>query len=153
MIPGLMLLALQAAAPAAPSPLAWFEGQWACEGHFIPSNRPLASDMTFHRSATGVLVKSHQDLAPGRYKAEETWGPSPAGVFRASIASDPAGIRWFTSEGWDGDRWTWTRHTAGDEPAERFVYVRVSDERMDMEWWTTRPAGLEMGDILHCSKA
>lgn len=153
MNPGLLLLVLQSVEPAPPPPLTYFEGRWSCEGHFIPSNRPLASDMTFRRSETGALIKSHQDRPPGRYAAEETWGPSPAGMFRASIASNPTGVRWFTSEGWSGDRWTWTRHTAGDEPAERFVYVRVDEERMDVEWWATRPAGLELGDILHCNRA
>ena len=69
------------------------------------------------------------------------------------ILSGPATMRWFTSSGWEGNRWTWSRHIAEGESEERFVYIRTSALQMDVEWWTIRSGSLEMGDILHCRKA
>ena len=146
-----LVLALGWQEPA-PAPLRYFDGRWSCEGHFIPSNRPLASEMTFQPSLGDASVRHHQDQAPGRYEAQEIWAAAPGGGFRAAVLSSPAGMRWFTSPGWEGDRWTWSRHTGAGEPEERFVYVRVGDGRMDVEWWVSRQGGLEPGDILHCER-
>jgi hypothetical protein len=135
------------------APLRYFDGDWVCEGHFIPSDRPLASSMIFRADAAGAVRKAHRDLSPGRYTAEEVWAAAPQGGFRAMILSGPATMRWFTSVGWEGNRWTWSRHAAEGEPEERFVYVRTSALQMDVEWWMIRSGSLEMGDILHCRKA
>lgn len=145
----MFLLAMQ---DTPPSPLRYFDGSWSCEGHFIPSNRPLASDMTFRPSIGEASAKDHQDRAPGRYHAQEVWAPAPGGGYRATIVSN-AGMRWFTSPGWEGDRWTWSRRPSAGEPEERFVYVRTGDDRMDVEWWVWRNQALELGDVLHCDKS
>jgi hypothetical protein len=149
------LLAAAAAEPAATDPLTYFEGAWACAGHFEPSKKPLASAMTFSRAPeTGALIKQHRDAAPGTYRAAETWSfARPAGGFRASIADSFSGLRWYASPGWVDDRWTWSRSGAG-EPGEQFVYIRTGAATMTVEWRISRAgAPLTLGDTLDCRKA
>jgi len=153
----LLIAGLLAAAssPAAPDPLAYFEGAWTCAGHFEPSKKPLASEMVFRRDPdTGALLKQHRDAAPGIYKAAETWSFSRvAGGFRATVADGYNGLRWYASPGWEGDRWTWSRQGAG-EPAEQFVYSRTAPARMTVDWMISRAgAPIVLGDTLACTKA
>lgn len=140
------------ASPPTSEALRSFEGDWTCSGHFEPSMKPLASTMAFATDPdTGALVKRHRDLAPGDYKANETWAAAGGG-YRASIADAFSGLRWFVSPGWEQDRWTWTRVDEG-APAEAFVYQRTGAGRMTVEWWISRKgAPKTLGDTLACEK-
>ena len=145
--------ALQAPAPP-PSPWSYFEGNWSCAGVFLPSNRPLASDMGFQVDPHGgALVKTHQDRAPGRYAATETWGAAPDGkTYRAVIAAS-GGLRWYRSDGWKGDEWTWSRLRDDSEPEEAFAYIRQDAATMVVEWRISRNgAPMTVGDRLTCRK-
>ncbi len=138
-----------------PSPWAYFEGQWRCEGVFLPSNRPLASDIGFQIDPhSGALVKIHQDRPPGRYAAAETWGLAPDGKsYRAVIASG-GGLRWYRSEGWKGDEWVWSRQRDDGEPEEAFAFLRQDPATMVVEWRISRNgAPMTVGDRLTCRKA
>jgi len=142
---------------ADPSPRPWdyFEGNWSCAGVFLPSNRPLASDISFQVDPrSGALVKSHLDRPPGRYAATETWAQAPDGkTYRASIASS-VGMRWYRSDGWKGDEWIWSRLRDKDEPEEAFAFTRLDPDSMVVEWRISRNgAPLTVGDRLACHKS
>jgi hypothetical protein len=149
------LLAAASPEAAAADPLTYFEGAWACAGHFEPSKKTLASTMAFGRDPdTGALLKQHRDLAPGTYKAAETWSFSRvAGGFRATIVDGFNGARWYVSPGWEGDRWTWSRQGTS-EPDEQFIYLRTGPATMTVDWMISRAgAPMVLGDTLACTKA
>jgi hypothetical protein len=142
-------------ADPAPSPWTYFEGAWGCEGVFLPSNRPLASDIAFRDDPrSGALVKDHLDRPPGRYAATETWALAPDGkTYRAGIASSGA-MRWYRSEGWKGDEWTWTRQRDAAEPEEAFAFIRQDPATMIVEWRISRNgAPMTVGDRITCHRA
>ena len=142
------------ASDAARDDLRYFVGTWNCSGHFEPSRRPLASDMTFGvEDETGTIRKRHRDRAPGTYVATETWGRSASGGAYRAVIADRSGVRWYDSAGWLGPRWTWTRVTTGTEPAERFIYDRLAEDVMRVDWWVSRAGGpLTLGDTLECRR-
>ena len=74
MIPALLASALVAADAATPHDLAFFQGSWTCQGHFVPSMKPVASTMVFSLDPeTGATIKHLADKPPGGYGATETW--------------------------------------------------------------------------------
>lgn len=138
-----------------PSPWTYFVGDWSCAGVFLPSNRPLASDIGFRIDLhSGALVKAHQDREPGRYAATETWGQAPDGkTYRAVIASG-GGLRWYRSEGWKSDEWTWSRARDDGEPEEAFAFIRQDPKTMVVEWRISRNgAPIAVGDRITCHRA
>lgn len=145
----------QTSSPPTPAQVfGYFEGDWSCEGYFIRSKKPLASDFSFRFDAdTGQLNKRHIDRAPNRFKAYEIWAVlSNNRGLRATIA-DPSGLRWYKTTGWDGDRLAWERVGEG-EPVEQFVYTRKNATTMVFEWWIARDgAPIAMGDTLTCTRA
>jgi hypothetical protein len=152
LIGALALLLAASPASAAPS-FDYFIGNWSCEGYFIKSKKPLASDLEFRVDPqTGQLTKRHTDRAPNSYKASESWAVESDGKgYRATIVN-PGGMRWYTASGWEGDRLAWKRIGEG-EPAEEFVYTRKDRATMVFEWWISRDgAPLALGDTLTCTK-
>jgi hypothetical protein len=136
--------------------MAYFAGRWRCSGHFEPSMKPLASMMEFSADLDAdIMIKHHRDQPPGQYVADEFWGYARgAGVFRATIADTSNGVRWYVSRGWEGDKWIWSRERVSGEPPERFDYTKVSDDRMQVEWWRSRAgAPLAVGDMLTCDRS
>jgi hypothetical protein len=137
-----------------PAPLAALAGEWACAGHFVPSNRPIASTISIRRDApTGALIVRHDDLAPAAYHALEIWTAQPDHGFRAAISDGYTGMRWFASEAWAGDVLTWTRPEQGP-PTERFAYTLEPGGTLRVDWSVARAgAPLTLGDTLVCHKA
>jgi hypothetical protein len=149
-----LIAALLLANDPAQSPFDYFVGKWSCEGYFVASKKPLASDIEFNvDSTTGQLIKRHIDRAPGQYRAAEMWTTNPDHTkFRAAI-TDTSGMRWYTTTGWVEDRLVWSRSGAG-EPGEQFAYARKDPDTMTIEWWIARDGKpLAMGDTLTCKRA
>ena len=68
----LLVAAAESPSAIAAPDLAYFQGNWSCEGHFVKSGKPLASDLEFSFDRdTGQLVKRHIDRAPSTYKSHE----------------------------------------------------------------------------------
>ena len=136
--------------------LSYFQGAWTCEGHFVPSMKPVASTMVFSVDPeTGATIKHLADKPPGAYRATETWAFSkPAAMFRATISDPYSGLRWYASAGWKADVLTWDRASGVGEPSEEFIYRRLADGRMQVDWKIARSGQpLVLGDTLVCSKA
>ena len=130
-----------------------FVGLWACEGHFIQSQKRLAASITATRDpGTGVLVLHHDDASGGKYKSLEVWSASTRMPgMRASI-SDGSGMRWLQSFGWNGDHLDWDRLEAGST-VERFSYTFTAHGDMQIDWSRARGGQpLALGDTLVCKR-
>lgn len=131
-----------------------FVGSWTCSGHFVPSNRPISATLAITRDpSTDAIIIRHDDVAPGRFHSIELWTANrPSLGFRASVADNFTGTRWFVSPGWDGDVLRWSRPDT-DKPTEQFVYTAVGQDRMRIDWNIVRGANpLTLGDTLDCRR-
>jgi|GEM_PF-789607 len=128
-----------------------FEGDWSCEGHLVPSGRPLASQLNFRILSPNLLTKAHTDRAPGRYVAQEVWTATPDGALKSAVGS-ASGIRVFHGHPDEGQGVTWDKVTSGDERQERFIYALTSAQVMTIEWWRARDGVFALGDTLRCEK-
>lgn len=140
------------AAEPAPLPLAWFAGTWHCAGKFESNGNPIEAHLRFDWNETAlVLVKHHDDQPPNSYHAVELWGAARTGL-TAAIVDAYSGTRVFTSAGWTNESLTWTR-TMDAKPIERFVYVRDSEDRMRLDWATSKDGlAFKLGDTLSCER-
>ena len=149
----LLVAALSVAAVPSSDGLDRLVGQWACSGHFIQSQRPLAASITAARDpGTGALVLHHDDASGGRYRSLEVWSVSTRMPgMRASI-SDPSGMRWLQSPGWNGNRLDWD-HLEGGSTVERFSYTLTGQDVMQIDWSRAQGAHtLTLGDTLTCER-
>ena len=152
MAAGCMLHVSQAFASDA-APLAWFAGTWTCTGHFESNGKPIAARLRFEwNEAAGALVKYHDDRPPNAYHAVELWGADGPRGMAATILDPFGGARRFTSAGWADESLTWTR-LADAKPVERFLYVREAQDRLRVEWATSRDGStFKPGDTLLCER-
>jgi hypothetical protein len=153
-----LLLGTVASASAADAPamraLDYFHGSWRCEGVFPASGKVIASHMRYASDLEGAaLVKHHEDIAPASYRAVEAWGyDARHGRYGAAILDSSGGTRRFESSGWQGDTLTWDS-AAEVAPAQRFVYVRLDEQRYRLDWEINRNGkGLVVGDTLTCTR-
>ena len=143
--------AVHAAPGSAGRPFDFFLGRWDCAGPFA-SGKPIASHMRYASDLAGqALVKHHDDVPPGSYRAIESWSLAPqAGTFAMAVLDNFGGARRFTSDGWHGRSLTWL----GDsqvQPAQRFVYTRLDDRRYRVDWESARDGkAFVVGDTLTC---
>ena len=154
-----------AEAPPAPKPelqpLAFFVGQWDCEGEFVASKKPIAAHISITPDLDGSwLVFRWDDKAPNRFHAVEFWGYHiTAKRFSNFIYDNFGGARLFESKGWDADTFTW----AGDMlPAasgaetqinQRFVLERKSAKEFVISYDTRKPqADWSTMDRLTCKQ-
>lgn len=146
-----LAFALATLAPCAnacdsPQPIAGIEaflaGDWSGTGEFA-SGKAIAADVSFKPVAGGAwLAYSHADRAPGRYRAEGTWGYTRAGDFIMTLHDSGGGARVFASEGWCGDGVVFDLRedlsappTASAASArERFVFERIAGDRLKMTY-------------------
>lgn len=128
-----------------------FEGDWSCEGHLVPSGRPLASQLNFRLLSPNLMAKTHTDRAPGRYVAQEVWTATPDGALKSAVGS-ASGIRVFQGQHGESQGVTWDKIISGEERAERFVYAFTNPQVMTIEWWRVRDGAFAMGDTLRCEK-
>ena len=149
----LLVAALSTAATSSGDGLDRLVGRWACSGHFVQNQRPLAALITATRDAgTGALLLHHDDASGGRYKSLEVWSASTGRLAMRASISDASGMRWFQSAGWNGDRLDWDR-VEGSSTVERFSYSFTAKGDLQIDWSRVRDGQpLALGDILICRK-
>ncbi|RAP57996.1 hypothetical protein [Oleiagrimonas sp. MCCC 1A03011] len=121
---------------------------------FPSSGKHIASTMRFAFDLNGsVLVKHHADRPPASYRAIETWGYDQGRKrYSATVMDNFGGARRMWSDGWKGNVLRWMVDT-GKQPAQQFVYVRVSKDVYRVDWKIDRSGhGLEVGDTLTCRR-
>jgi len=158
---GLLLADIAAASPppagsaGAFAPMTFLIGTWSCSGVFPASGRTIASTISFASDLDGAaIVKHHDDVAPGPYRAVETWVYNPANrQYAAAIADNFGGVREFDSRGWNGDVLVWSS-AAGVKPDQEFAYTKISDDRFKLDWRVSRDGtAYAVGDTLTCARA
>jgi hypothetical protein len=121
---------------------AFLSGDWSGAGEFA-SGKAIAADVSFRPVAGGAwLAYSHADRAPGRYRAEGTWGYTRAGDFVMTLHDSGGGARVFASEGWCGDGVVFDLRedlsapspAAASTARERFVFERIAGNRLKMTY-------------------
>lgn len=143
--------AIQATPDATGHRFDFFLGRWDCAGHFA-SGKPVASHMRYATDLAGkALLKHHDDVPPGGYRAIESWSREPhADAYAMVVLDNFGGARRFTSEGWHGQTLTWLGD-AQVQPAQRFVYTRLDDRRYRVDWDVARDGkAFVTGDTLTC---
>ncbi|MBD8874606.1 hypothetical protein [Rhodanobacter sp. DHB23] len=152
-----LLATTTAAAPAkAPSgldALAWFAGDWQCTGRFA-DGRTIRSHESFDMALDGHWLRMrHDDVAPGRYRAEEWWGPAPgAKGYIVTVFDNGGGLRHYASAGWNGDALA-LENTAGTGYIDRFDFRRLDAATYQVDYSHRDKAGAwRTGDTLRCTK-
>jgi hypothetical protein len=138
-------------------PLAFFTGQWTCEGTFIKSGKPIASQLRFEPALDGAWLQLRaDDLPPNRFHALELWGfDSKAKQFKNFIFDNFGGARLFTSSGWAGDTLTWSGDVLSGKPEsdQQFVFERKSPSAFAVTWQVRSPGqDWTVGDRLTCNR-
>ncbi|HEX5461681.1 MAG TPA: hypothetical protein VFX20_17090 [Steroidobacteraceae bacterium] len=115
--------------------LGFFQGNWSCHGQFPASGRTIASAERFAPELLGHwLTMRHVDQPPFAFKAIEMWRyDAVAKDFENYIFDDAAGIRRYTSPGWEGRRLTWTL-ASSEQPPDRFVFERRDATRYVVDY-------------------
>ena len=134
--------------------LAYFVGDWSCNGSFPSTGKSIASTIHFERApAIHGLLKQHADKPPDVYSAIELWNYSATDKrFNAAIADNFGGVRDFTSPGWVGDTIVWTS-AAQVSPIQQFVYTKLDDKALRVDWKTSKTGkDFVVGDTLTCKR-
>jgi hypothetical protein len=142
-------------APQGIETLAFFLGKWQCSGSFPSTGKPISSTMHFDRDLNGAaIVKHHDDAPPFSYHAIEVWNfNATEGKFHNGVSDNYGGLRDFTTPGWQDGVLTWTSGP-GVEPAQQFVYTRLTDTSMRVDWQASRDkTNYIVGDTLTCTKS
>jgi hypothetical protein len=154
----------QTPASSAPSPLkpemqplAYFLGEWNCEGEFIASKKPIAAHISTTPDLDGAWIAFRwTDQPPSPFHALELFGYDKAGKHFVNFIHDNfGGVRMFNSPGWEAETLTWTGNmlSASAAPSERFVIERKSAKEFVITWETRRPeADWKAGDRLTCKQ-
>jgi hypothetical protein len=147
----------QTSAAAAIQPLAYFVGQWNCDGHFTSNNQPISATITAALDLQNSWLNFRwDDKAPSQFHALELWGfNKTAKQFTNFTYDNFGGVRMFTSPGWDGDTLTWLGDALADpnNPNQRFVIARKSSKEFVITWQTHQPQGdWRTGDELTCKQ-
>jgi hypothetical protein len=154
----------QTPAPSAPAalkpeiqPLAYFLGEWNCEGEFTASKKPIAAHISTTPDLDGAWIAFRwTDRAPSQFHALELFGyDKTAKHFTNFIHDNFGGVRMFNSSGWEADTLTWTGNAlaAPAPPNERFVVERKSAKEFVITWETRKPdAEWKSGDRLICKQ-
>jgi hypothetical protein len=153
----------QTSASAAPAlkpemqPLAYFLGEWNCEGEFTASKKPIAAHVSTTPDLDGSWIAFRwTDKAPSPFHALELFGyDKTAKHFSNFIYDNFGGVRLFNSPGWEADTLTWTGNmlAASAAPSERFVIERKSAKEFVITWETRKPpADWNADDRLTCKQ-
>jgi hypothetical protein len=138
-------------------PLAFFIGEWNCEGEFIASKKPIAAHISTTPDLDGSLIAFRwTDQAPSTFHALELFGYDKIGKHFSNFIHDSSGgVRLFNSPGWEADTLTWTGNmlSASATPSERFVIERKSAKEFVITWETRKPdVDWKAGDRLTCKQ-
>lgn len=144
-------------AATAIQPLAYFAGNWNCDGHFTSNNQPISATITAKTDLYDSWLSFRwDDKAPSQFHALEMWGFSKSkNQFTNFIYDNFGGVRMFTSSGWDGDTWIWLGDALADpaNPNQRFVIARKSAKEFVITWQTHTPQNeWRTGDELTCKQ-
>jgi hypothetical protein len=136
-------------------PLAFFIGEWNCEGEFIASKKPTAARISATPDLDGSWIAFRwTDREPSSFHALELFGfDKTAHRFTNFIHDNFGGARLFNSPGWEADTLTWTGNAlvTTAPPSERFVIERKSAKEFVITWETRKPqADWTAGDRLTC---
>jgi hypothetical protein len=153
----LSALQSQTSAAAAIQPLAYFIGQWTCDGHFTSNNQPTSATITASLDLQNSWLSFRwDDKPPSQFHALELWGFNKTSKqFTNFIYDNFGGVRMFTSPGWDGDTLIWLGDALADpnNPNQRFVIARKSSKEFVITWQTHQPQGdWRTGDELTCKQ-
>ncbi len=157
---GIGAISLPGGAQTPPAPnagriamLSYFVGSWSCKGEFPSTGRKIASTLRFESDlGNTILVKHHDDVAPGMYHALEVWVPNSQGALTDTISDNFGGVRTFRTAGWNNDELTWTGDSAV-KPTQEFVYRRADDNEFVLDWRVARDGTTFItGDTLTCSR-
>jgi hypothetical protein len=144
-----------AATPGPMSPLAPFAGTFSCAGKFS-NGESITSKVRIELDLGGAaMIKHHDDTSPpALYHAVEVWTYQPKERrFLASITDNFGGVRQFSAPGVEGATVSWTSGP-GVTPKQQFVYTKVDDETIQLDWRTAGArGGWVLGDRLTCKKA
>jgi hypothetical protein len=138
-------------------PLAYFLGEWNCEGEFTASKKPIAAHISTAPDLDGSLIAFRwTDQPPSTFHALELFGyDKTAKHFTNFIHDNFGGVRLFNSPGWEADTFTWTGNmlSVSAAPNERFVIERKSAKEFVITWETRKPqADWKAGDQLTCKQ-
>ena len=148
------MLTVVAAAAVLVSPLTNFEGHWRCEGRFIASGKPIASELVMTAdSASGVFLVRHDDTAPMPYHSIEVWTVDPDGRgLHAAVSDRFSGLRVFRSPPVQDGVLTFSR-PQGEPAQEEFRYTLKSSRELQIDWSIAgREQPLRLGDTLSCAR-
>lgn len=135
------------------APLAWFLGQWHCQGKF-PNGKSIHSTETFSPMLDGHWLRmQHHDVPPHAYDAVEWWGYDTAKKhFVADVYDNAGGVRHYTSLGWSNDTLS-LENTATKGYVDRFVFRRLGDSRYRVAYdHKNAPGPWKHGDVLTCTR-
>lgn len=135
-------------------PLASFASHWRCEGHFIATGKPIASQLTLSTDpASGVFIVRHDDSAPHAYHSIEIWTKAEDGEgLDAAVADRFSGLRVFHTPALRDGVLAFSRADAAGV-AEEFRYFLSSPVALQVDWSIARAGQpLRRGDTLHCRK-
>jgi hypothetical protein len=109
--------------------LAFFEGNYHCEGKFAANGKAINADLQFQKILDGKFqLFKHDDEPPFNYHAWSEWGWDAAGhQFVSTVQDSTGGLRLFHSKGWAGTRLEWTGGNLPDSQDQRFVFERLED--------------------------
>jgi hypothetical protein len=138
-------------------PLAFFLGEWSCEGEFIASKKPIAAHISTTPDLDGSWIAFRwTDRDPSPFHALELFGyDKTAHQFTNFIHDNFGGVRMFNSPGWEAETFTWTGNAlaASAPPSERFVIERKTAKEFVITWETRKTqADWTPGDRLTCKQ-
>ncbi|WP_266180390.1 hypothetical protein [Dyella humicola] len=129
-------------------------GQWTCHGVFPASGKSIDSILRFESDLAGnALVKHHDDTSPpAAYHAMEAWRyDAKSGRYNAVVLDSLGGTRIFVTEGWRDNRLAWTS-APEVKPSQRFIYTRMPQNHLRVDWEVERDGKLIIGDTLDCER-
>lgn len=137
------------------SALAYFQGDWSCDGNFFKGDRKISADISFKPDLNGAwLLVRHDDRPPNQFHALESWGFDEADKQYVSIITDSlGGLRLFTSPGWVEDHLVWMGDGLKQNNAQRFIFEKKSARVFVMTYAALRSEGEWASvDTLTCSR-
>ena len=141
--------------PDVPDSLAFFVGNWHCDGKFMGSGKSISANLKFESILGGqFLLFKHDDEPPFNYHAWSEWGwDAKAGHLVATTQDSTGGIRLFRSPGWIAQSLTWTGGSPPDSLDQRFVFEHLDDNAFRVSYSYSRDGSWVGVDSSLCKRA
>jgi hypothetical protein len=135
----------------------YFQGHWACDGHFA-NGKTISSEEMFESWSGGTwLHEVHDDHPPFSYHAHSVWGVDlQSHSLTLTIHDNFGGVRLFASHDWSGPSITFEPqpilgHTGRPE---RFIFDTRPPAAFSFEYEVSGVDGKwSLGDHVDCRKA